>query len=373
MSPELGWLLHPAEPRAGLDCRRAVDLAISHGLAYTVLPHAGNLSPDCAAHLHDYAKHRAATDLRHRGNLVVILRRLAEADIVAVPFKGPVLADRLYPAGATRLYQDLDILVQPRDVNAAIGALRGLAYRPAINVADPCSNPVLRFSGEMTLRSSMTRSPIDLHWRLFGWDTPRTERFATVWSRVTRATWTGESIHSLDGTDLAAYLCFHGSKHLWLHLRLLQDLARLFETKPSPDWDRLLAEAVADGRARFLLLGPWLVHTLLHASIPASWLEHAERDGDLRDVAAYIVNAMETPDDWPAHLSNRSIWTKLLGTRRAALRYRCMEALAPSPAEWKAMPLPQSLSFLYYPYRPLRLAGVRLGRLWAGIRRASAA
>lgn len=366
MSPELRWILSPGSTPVEIDRERAARLAIAHGVAAPALPYLG-------PRLRGSVARSATDDLRHRANLAAILRAFAAAGVPVAPLKGPVLADKLYPAGGARVYHDLDLLVQPADVNSSIELLRTFGYRPLVDVSNPPANPVLRHGGEMTLRSRAMRSPVDLHWTLLGWSSPRHSRLTNIWHRLEPGAWQGQPIRQLSDTDLVAYLCYHGSKHLWLQLKLLHDVARMFETKLAADWGKLLAEAEEQNQARFLLLGPWLAHCLLGSSLPAPWQDRCERDPALLEVAAYVIEALETPEEWQRKMASRPVWSKLLGTRRAAFRYRCFEALAPSPAEWNAVQLPEQLSFLYYPYRPLRLAGARLSRIWTGVRRVSAA
>jgi hypothetical protein len=309
------------------------------------------------------ARKTATDDLRHRANLAAILGRFHEANIPVVPFKGPVLADLLYARGSVRVFKDLDLLVRPEQVKAALEVLRSFEYRPMVDVADPPNNPVLRLAGEMLLRSRAMLSPVDLHWKLLAWSAPSPRRLENVWSRLEPGVWHGQPILCLPATELAAYLCYHGSKHLWLQLKYLFDLARLFEVGLPVDWDALLREAKEQSQTRFLLLGPMLAHRLLRAPVPKTWMAACQRDPELDGIAGYVTAALESPENWVSHGSNRGIWAKLLESKRAAARFLCLETLGPSEADWRSVRFPEALSILYYPYRPLRLAGVRLRKL----------
>jgi hypothetical protein len=351
ISAELSWLLNSrgsastAVPPPELDGTRLAGLSHSHGLTLPMLP---------------AAMKTATGDLRRRANLTAILGRFHTAGIPVVPLKGPVLADLLYPPGSVRVCKDLDLLVRPEQVKAALEVLRSLEYRPMVDVADPPNNPVLRLGGEMLLRSRAMLSPVDLHWKLLAWSAPCPRRLKDPWDRLKPGVWQGQPVLCLPPTELAAYLCYHGSKHLWLQLKYLFDLARLFEVGLPVDWDALLREAGEQSQTRFLLLGPLLAHRLLRAPVPKAWRTVSEHDPELNLIADYVTAALESPDKWVSHTRNRAIWAKLLETKRAAARFVCLETFGPSEADWRSVRLPEALSMLYYPYRPLRLAGVRL-------------
>src|SRR5690606_15105864 len=57
-----------------------------------------------------------------------ILTLLREHGISAVPYKGPVLAKRLYGDVVYRQMTDLDILVDPEDMEEPLRQLRSLGY-----------------------------------------------------------------------------------------------------------------------------------------------------------------------------------------------------------------------------------------------------
>jgi hypothetical protein len=235
-----------------------------------------------------------------------------------------------------------------------------------VDVSNPSGNLVLKFGGEMVLRSKAPRSQVDLHWTLLGWSVRGSKRMDNVWQRAVHQRWREQPILTLSPTDLAEYLCCHGSKHLWLHLKHLDDLSRLFQSELAVNWDLLLDEAIEVGRTRLFLLGPILAYRLLNTCIPDRLRNYAEKDGSLALIADYVIASLESPKDWQVRIRNRSIWAKLLNSRWAMARHLLIEGLGPSVADWQSARLPEQLSFLYYGYRPLRLTGVRLRRLWEG-------
>src|SRR5215467_473684 len=67
--------------------------------------------------------------------LARLLEAFADAQVDAIPFKGPVLAFQAYGDFGLRTFRDLDFLVRDADLGRAISILRNLGYerQPGLN------------------------------------------------------------------------------------------------------------------------------------------------------------------------------------------------------------------------------------------------
>ena len=118
----------------GVDWQRFVQAARRHGVAPVLgRPPAGappaGLPAAAQEALHEV--HRTnAHRVRLLGNeLVAVVVRLRVSGVSALPFKGPLLAARFYPEPASRSCGNLELLIQPTDLQAAGEALAREGYR----------------------------------------------------------------------------------------------------------------------------------------------------------------------------------------------------------------------------------------------------
>jgi hypothetical protein len=123
------------------------------------------------------AVEEATTSARHKDALLTLIgervRSLLHAKgIVSYPLKGPRLGEALYGEPGRRLSSDIDVLVAPADLHAAVTAVRELGYaEPNEHVAAPAL-PELHYA----MRHERDQlPPVELHWRIHWYET----RFAS--------------------------------------------------------------------------------------------------------------------------------------------------------------------------------------------------
>jgi hypothetical protein len=111
-----------------------------------------------------------------------------------------------------------------------------------------------------------------------------------------------------------------------------------------------------------LLLGVFLARDLLGAAAPEAVSHGAQADGKTRALAAQVKRWLPLEEDPPSG-ALPSMRFHLAARERLHDRIRyCLEgALRPSYADWRWMPLPDPLFFLYYLIRPVRIVGEALG------------
>jgi hypothetical protein len=155
--------------------------------------------------------------------------------------KGPVLASVAYADPGARLYDDLDLVVSPVDMAAALAAVEESGGR-----LHPVNWPMVTARHRAELPIELAGGLLgDLHWHLlvtpairarFRWDVAESlERRRTV--EVD-----GLAVPTLDPVDGLLYLCLHGSLSGGHHLVWLKDLDQTVE-REEPDWDDLVRRA----------------------------------------------------------------------------------------------------------------------------------
>lgn len=92
-----------------------------------------------------------------------VMAMLADAGIRCAPLKGPLLGEAIYGDPGRRLSGDVDLLVAPEQLQAAVEVVRGLGYDAPTDHVQECGLPLLHFvlpheRGELP--------PMELHWRV---------------------------------------------------------------------------------------------------------------------------------------------------------------------------------------------------------------
>jgi hypothetical protein len=237
----------PAAP-AGLDWEGLVDVADAEDLVPALAHALGTLH---VAGVPVAARRRltervAVSRARHLvmlRELAHVLRRCAVDGLDVIVFKGPALAEDVYPEPTLRPFSDLDLLVRPEDRFRMDDTLRALGHR---RLADEHSWDFDVAYDGATVYETPAGVRIDLHWSLlteprFAWGGDEAE----VWARAEPIVVAGEPARGLGREDLVLYLAAHLAVHHTLAgLLRYWDVALVLERRGAElDWRALVARA----------------------------------------------------------------------------------------------------------------------------------
>ncbi|MCB9177173.1 MAG: nucleotidyltransferase family protein [Caldilineae bacterium] len=173
---------------------------------------------------------------------------LSAAGVELILLKGAALALTLFRDPGLRRMGDVDLLVRPEAVPAALAALRALGYAPGQVEAHRGSR--LAFENEVMLyRSAPPETLVELHWQLF--DDPFYQDrlpMAWFWARTRPADLDGVAARQLEPSAQLLHLCAHLALHHGRpghpRLRWLHDIAALLQAEGAAiDWPALLEPA----------------------------------------------------------------------------------------------------------------------------------
>jgi Uncharacterised nucleotidyltransferase len=338
----------------GVDWRAFVQLATSHGVRPLVYQ---SLHSTCwevlpEATRQELSRFHSANSAKNRflaGELLHILQLFEAEHILAVPFKGPVLAAVLYGDLALREFTDLDILIRGPDIPKAREILSNLGYRSSM--ASGVITPDVNVD---ELHSALTGISVELHWQF----SPR--RFVSslaaehVWNGIEPIVILGRQVWSFSSQDLFLFLAVHGGKHSWSSLKWLCDLAEFIRSNPELDWPRLFKRADALGAARTCRLGIYLAAELMQAEVPSSVVCAVREDAQVRLLAQEVRERIqETRDVDP--IEGQIFNLRLKERFRDKVRYFFLQCSQYSGEEERFLPLPSTLSFIYIFVRPIWL------------------
>lgn len=343
-----------------------MELCHRHGLVGIVSKRIAQDSPDLfptpfLRTLHSSFFRSATRSMALSGTLLEIVMLFSQNDIGALPFKGPLLAQKLYGAIGLRSFGDLDVLIKQDDLHRAATLLGAAGFSPEVppvlmaTVTFSCHEDSLSFFRESD------RSTVELHWDMSGCYLASPLAFQDVFQKSHHTSLGGQKIACLTQEDLLVYLCIHGTKHTWERLEWLYSVAILLDTCPNLDWDIILERTTQWQCRRILFLGLHLCHDLLGSSLPPRIQNLIRQEprvlGLGRRTTISICSQGATRTSAPKERLRFSTFHLLVRDDPwDGLSYGLRLLFRPTVKEWQACTLPPRLTFLYYGLRPLRLA-----------------
>jgi hypothetical protein len=325
---------------------------------------AAHLTPeDVARRLNQAYVSSAKRTLFLTVNLAELILRFDEERIPVMALKGPPLADSLYPDPALRPSYDLDFLIRPADVAAALALLAHDGYRLAPYFARLPLKALLTFDCEAVLRRE-GRTPIELHWAVAPDNYPFRFDAGVMWRSRRTARIGGQEVSVLAPECLLMYLCMHGAKHAWSRLIWFADVARLVDH--GVDWHEALALATETRCERPFFLGLLLAHELLDTEVPEAILDRARADSIVMSTARETAQRLRRVPPYEPSSTGRTAYNARLARGTVdKIRHWAAMFKAPKEEDLEQWNLPTWLFVLYYPLRVQRLA-VKYARRLAG-------
>jgi hypothetical protein len=348
-------------PHAGFDWSAFTRLAQRHEVVPLVYSHWKRYCPDFAPSpvMSEFASQARANGQQNiilTGALVRLLEAFQRAGIVAVPYKGPVLALSAYGDSALRQCCDLDVMLRPEDVWRAAELAAGQGYEPVAPLPAPADRHgflATRYHIEFVRADRLVH--VELHWSFSQEEYRAALDTAPLWTRLSSVRLAGVEFPAFAPEDLLLVLCLHGAKHAWRRLKWICDVSEL--RARHPDLDVAVHRAARQaGSERIVALGVGLAADLLGAS---PWKGPPLQDSAL--VAPLVVRIREQLalervqplESLAVLLASRQTPAE----RRRLLTLWIQDHIKPTDKDRSAVALPRALSWLYYVIRPIRLLG----------------
>ena len=213
-------------------------------------------------------KTRFAANLQRNFRLarhaVVVLKSFNVAGIQVMPYKGIFMAQSIYGHLASREVNDIDLLIDARDVERAREVLVQAGFAPTE-----------KLDQEQIFRQQALHLEIDLHWQVSPGFFPVGFDFQALWGRSVTTRLGGVDYREPGREDLLLLLCIQLAKDCWerrqllIQLQKVCDIAEVIHRTPGLDWRALRGRAAQQGLARVLDFSLALAADLLGAPLPA--------------------------------------------------------------------------------------------------------
>lgn len=317
-----------------------------------------------------------ARNLSLANELVQIVKFLEKHSISSLPFKGPTLSMLAYGNLAFRQFDDIDILVHPRDFVRAKNLLLEYGFQLIEGnyfLNEEGEDRFARAQGEYSLaqQRGVLTIYVDLHSRLdSGYLFKLSADFSCFWKRLVSVPLLGCSVSTFCPDDLLIYLCIHGSKSSWKKLKWVCDIAELVKLHPNLDWELIQDRAYSLGAGRMLLLGLALAYEIFKIELPNDVIQKIERDTAIKSLCSRakqrifgilppIPNRVFTFERfWFQFQSMERIQDRLLYLYRVLISKTLGHLerwVRPSKKDKDFFELPSNLASFYYLVRPIRL------------------
>jgi hypothetical protein len=382
--PEISLLLSCSRPRIdsehtdrikdlfqnNIDWNYLLNLAERHGLIPLLFHHLNSICPEAVPGpiLSRLKNHFNATLGYNRflmGELLNLLNLFENHGILAVPFKGPILAYSVYGDLSLRQFADLDILIAEKHVLKAKELLLSQKYLPIFKLSPVQERAYIQSGYEYNFEHERTRVRLEIHWKCFPGGLSFSLTLKEIGKRLKRVHIFDQEVLTLSPEDLLLSLCVHGYKHCWEALGLVCDVANLIQIHQEMDWDLLAEEAHRFGSDRILFTGLYLAKHFLDVNLPDSLWQKVLSDTKVKLLVCKVAGRLfDDRDESPGifeislfHIKSMTLW-------RDMVRYSFYLLIPPALIDHKILELPPSFSFLYFLIRPLRLLGkYTVGRL----------
>jgi Uncharacterised nucleotidyltransferase len=288
--------------------------------------------------------------------LAKVLEAFRGAELVAIPYKGPVLAVQAYGDVTLRDFDDLDIILRQEDMPKADELMRAMGYRPRFDCILSSRASAWMVPGEYKYIDAGRRAIVELHTELTLRHFPRAPRLEDLAKQLVSVPCGGVQIPTFSPDDGLPILCVHGAKDFWERIVWVADIAELVRAHPALDWDRSFKVSAAFGSDRMLNLGLALAAELLDTELSAEVAKRVKRDTEAMatttELARRLLNREEPPLDATSrfHFRRRMVPGWLHGWR-----YAMRLSMVPAEDDLEMVRLPRALAPVYAVLRPLRL------------------
>ncbi len=281
--------------------------------------------------------------------LARIAAAFREADLPLLALKGAVASQQLYGDPGLRVFGDLDLLVDPRQLRWSEALLTRLGYRDEAPMTASQRVTKHRFHNGTPLINDERKTTVDLHWRFGHVQFPLALPFAEAWQQRVELVVNGVVVPALSPAYLAIFTCSHAAKHLWWTLESLAQIAALTRL-PAIDWQEVDRLAVLARAARQVGLSFLLAHDVIGSELPPL-------PNCLALSRPHFARMQERLGGTIERDAGGSDLLLLLDRKRDALAATLAAAFVPTHSDWEAAKLPGAL---YWLMRPLRLAAKRV-------------
>lgn len=210
------------------------EKSVEHGVAPIVFPvmketYETSIPPGITKKFESYMHRFTMKQLKYSQEIDSICRCFTSSGIRAVPYKGPVISEKVYKPEYNRDYLDIDFLVSRDDIIAAGDALMENGYKASSkflaikNVGIHSS--LIEIPSGVTFKNENRDIVIDLNWGIKNSKQRKKIPFERLWQNRITTTLFGNEVPCLSPIDRLIVVAIHGLTHSWHSIKWIADFA----------------------------------------------------------------------------------------------------------------------------------------------------
>lgn len=279
--------------------------------------------------------------------------------------KGTTLAEKYYGDVSLRHSLDLDFWVEESGIEVmSIFLLKeGYDSDPAILSLNKTQlDYIKRIDHDLQFinaKNDLLKS-VELHWKIRGSLGSFSFDPNIVYDKLANFKVGTETIKVFDEIDNLLYLCTHGIEHAWFRLKWLFDIPQILD-EVEFDWEEVIRRAIELKCLNHFIISFLVLNELVDQEIPSVLKGFIDRKR-IRPTLDYIYSSMTDEATFNESDSSRIKYLRFMisQSRNGFFNSHLILKYLTGPNDWKLLPLPEYLFFLYFPLRPFLLLWRRL-------------
>ena len=315
-----------------------------------------SIPPDVLKQISLSNRESALRGLLLTGELLRILNAFRQRGIRAIPYKGPILAERAYGSPSLRQFEDLDLVTPQRFMPGVYDAMQSLDYQARLPRECFVAEGSRAIPGEYVFVHRENKAMVELHteWTLRHFPMP--PDIETMIARAILVRIGGKEVPAFASEDALLMLAVHGAKDFWARLVWVADIAEIVKQSPDIGWEKLFAEARKLKVTRMLNLSLSLAREILDLALPPEIANQIEADATVKRLTRHFVLHPANGEAIPEGAFHRSLYRiRMVQGRWNGLRYWIRLSTAPAEEDWAMTNIPNRFSGSYALLRPFRL------------------
>lgn len=305
--------------------------------------------------LQDQYRNTTMNNMLLVSELTKIIDSFQKKNINFVPFKGPVMNDRIYKNLSFKQSSDLDILIDFNNFHLVYQVLKQMDYIPQLPLSKNISlvDRIPDYYCNFTRRDSSIL--VDLHWAFEARNYSFSINYKDIENSLLTSSFQNRKIKIIPFELLIVILSIHGCKHYWQRLIWLIDFTLLVEQNTDINWIKILEFSNKFNCKKMLLISLFLSNYIFNTTLNNKVVEKIDENKDVTRIALIMFNNIFHKSNRTNKFLNKNLYVNSMEKNKDKITYY-LNLINPSSIELNIINFPSYLYFLYYPLRFLRLA-----------------
>lgn len=301
----------------------------------------------------DYLLNNARKNLLFLGELLKILKTFKNDEIIAIPYKGPVMAIDTYGNLALREFGDLDIYINKKDIENVKNVLKDSSYKKTLKLNS--SKEAYYLKSQRELKFKKDELMIEIHWNVagFSFSFPN-EVYFPINQDFRSITLYNQEIKVFTNEDLILILSLHVAGHIWSRLSWICDIAELIMNSEDINWELVTDKARYLAIERILYLNLSLSQKLFDLTLPKNIQKSIKEDSMVEVLEKQVFKLIFSPDNF-SFRNKVSLRFKMRENKLNGFKDILRILTIPQSDEWNSYGENVPMGLLYLLKRPLQI------------------